>query len=132
MISSIKLQLNLYSHREKDNAIINNLGLNNAENPNNKARELLYSLATGQTVQPLNTDTSNYLTKISELEKIIESLNNEKIMLQAENNVLKSQLYAQSSITQNNVAAPIEATNQNATTSCSNKKLQNSIRKLEI
>ena len=57
MINQIKIQLNLYSHREKDNIIINNLGLDNTPTPNKLARELLYSLATGQTAQMDNSNS---------------------------------------------------------------------------
>lgn len=92
MISQLKVQLNLYCHREKDNAIITNLDLSNSENPNNKVRELLYSLATGSNsvVQSNKENNEHYINKISELEKIIENLKNENVMLKAENNILNT------------------------------------------
>lgn len=92
MISQMKIQLNLYSHREKDNAIITNLGLSNSDTPNNRVRDLLYSLATddNSVIQNNNQDTEHYINKISELEKVLENLKSENLMLKAENNILNT------------------------------------------
>ena len=106
MINQIKIQLNLYSHREKDNIIINNLGLDNTPTPNKLARELLYSLATGQTAQMDNSNSDILKNKVIELQKVIETLKSENIMIKAENNILKSQL--NSTPTNNEVSATKE------------------------
>ena len=42
----VKIQLNLYPHREIDAVIIEKLGLNNTTNPNALTKDLLYKLAT--------------------------------------------------------------------------------------
>lgn len=137
MISQLKIQLNLYSHRERDNAIITNLGLDNAENPNNKARELLYSLATGNDVfvQNNNQDNEQYINKIAELEKIIENLKNENFMLKTENNILNNkfnslnvnnEILATSNASTNNEILPTEKPKK------TNSKLLGSIKQMEI
>lgn len=131
MINQIKIQLNLYSHREKDSIIINNLGLDNTHSPNNKARELLYSLATGQSVQ-LDSSSSNFLKeKITELEKVIENLKSENIMLKAENNILKTQL--NSTPTNNELSATKETLiEKKDEPKKQNTKLLGSIKSMEI
>lgn len=83
MISQLKIQLNLYSHREKDNSIIENLGLNNVQNSNNKVREILYNISCNKTIQTSNDD-------LDKLIKEIEFLKTENQKLEIENNLLKS------------------------------------------
>lgn len=41
----MKIQINLYEHREIDKIIMNNLGLNNTTNPNSLVKDLLYKFA---------------------------------------------------------------------------------------
>lgn len=131
MINQIKIQLNLYCHREKDNIIINNLGLDNTPTPNNLARELLYSLATGQTAQSDNSNSDILKNKIIELERVIETLKNENIMVKAENNILKSQL--NSTHTNNEVSATKEVIEiKKDEPKKQNTKLLGSIKSMEI
>ncbi len=131
MINQIKIQLNLYCHREKDNIIINNLGLDNTPTPNNLARELLYSLATGQTAQSDNSNSDILKNKIIELERVIETLKNENIMVKAENNILKSQL--NSTPTNNEVSATKEVIEiKKDEPKKQNTKLLGSIKSMEI
>lgn len=137
MISQLKIQLNLYPHRERDNAIINNLGLNNAENPNNKARELLYSLATGNNtiIQNNNQDNQHYIDKIAELEKMIEVLKNENIMLKAENNILNNRfnsLNTNSEISATSNSSISKEVSSTEKVKKTNSKLLGSIKKMEI
>lgn len=132
MINQIKIQLNLYSHREKDNIIINNLGLDNTPNPNNLARELLYSLATGQTVQMDNSNSDILKNKVMELEKVIETLKSENIMIKAENNILKSKLNL--TLTNNEISATKEIVEikKEIEPKKQNTKLLGSIKSMEI
>lgn len=131
MINQIKIQLNLYCHRERDNIIINNLGLDNTPTPNNLARELLYSLATGQTAQSDNSNSDILKNKIIELERVIETLKSENIMVKAENNILKSQL--NSTPTNNEVSATKEVIEvKKDEPKKQNTKLLGSIKSMEI
>ena len=41
----MKIQINLYEHREIDKIIMNNLGLDKSTNPNSLVKDLLYRLA---------------------------------------------------------------------------------------
>lgn len=41
----MKIQINLYEHREIDKIIMNNLGLDKSTNPNSLVKDLLYKLA---------------------------------------------------------------------------------------
>jgi len=49
----IKLQINLYEHREIDNKIIQILGLDKSSNPNALVKDLLYKMASGETMQTI-------------------------------------------------------------------------------
>ena len=132
MINQIKIQLNLYSHREKDNIIINNLGLENTPTPNNLARELLYSLATGKTAQMDNSNSDILKNKVMELEKVIETLKSENIMIKAENNILKSKLNL--TLTNNEISATKEIVEikKEIEPKKQNTKLLGSIKSMEI
>ena len=41
----MKIQINLYEHREIDKIIMNNLGLDKSTNPNSLVKDVLYRLA---------------------------------------------------------------------------------------
>jgi hypothetical protein len=93
MINQVKVQLNLYTHREKDFSIIKRFGLDELNNPNDKVREVLYNLSIDKAeVQPTN---NNHL--IDELNKQIELLKKDNMQLSIENKLLKD-------ITSNNKA----------------------------
>ena len=137
MINQLKIQLNLYAHRENDNTIINNLGLNNAENPNKKVRELLYSLATGNNtvIQNDNQNNQQYIDKIAELEKMIETIKNENIILKAENNILNSKFNSAAFKNENFIPSDISTNKEtlvNEKPKKTNTKLLGSIKKMEI
>lgn len=136
MISQLKVQLNLYSHREKDNTIINNLELTDTENPNNKVRELLYSLATGNNSisQNNNNDIQQYINKISELEKMLETIKNENILLKAENNILNNKYNSlnNNEILSTNAKSKIKEIETKETSKKKNTKLLGSIQNIEI
>ena len=47
----IKIQLNLYKHRDVDRLIIEQLGLDTTANPNALVKDLLYKLANKEQIQ---------------------------------------------------------------------------------
>lgn len=79
MQSQLRLQLNLYPHRDYDNLIIQRLGLANSPNPNATVREVLYSLATNDTAAlSSNSNESSLINEIRELKSQIEKLTIER------------------------------------------------------
>lgn len=86
MVSQIRIQLNLYSHRFDDMNIIEKLHLDSTENPNRKVKEILYSLSQNNTNQ---SDIQVDSDIMNSLKAEIEALKLENLKLQTENSTLK-------------------------------------------
>lgn len=83
----LKVQINLYSHREKDNLIIENLDLKNVSNINNHIKDTLYNICSGNINTPVIKDSeeiSKLKNEISVLKNEVNSLRNEIISLNTE------------------------------------------------
>lgn len=83
----LKVQINLYSHREKDNLIIENLDLKNVSNINNHVKDTLYNICSGNINTPVINDSeeiSKLKNEISVLKNEVNSLRNEIISLNTE------------------------------------------------
>ena len=135
MINQIKIQLNLYSHREKDNCIINKLGLDTSPNPNNTVKDLLYSFATGNDLKVnvasgSNVNIEEYTQKIKELELMLKKKDEENIYLKAENSVLKNQIANTSILNSSNDIVATKT--ENIPTKKNHTKLTNSIKQMDI
>lgn len=60
----IKVQINLYEHREKDYEIIRKLGLDTSANPNALIRDVLYKLTLGIEIETKTIQTSNNIKTV--------------------------------------------------------------------
>lgn len=126
--SQLRIQLNLYSHREQDNSIIKGLRLDTSPSPNNDIRELLYSISKGIEVSTIPLDNTN----VEELNK----LKTENEILRAENEKLKMEnlFLKELSLKTNN--APINKevidSKQEVKEPKLNNKLLNSIKQMDI
>lgn len=126
--SQLRIQLNLYSHREQDNAIIKGLRLDTSLNPNNDIRELLYNISKGIEVSTIPLDNTN----VEELNK----LKTENEILRVENEKLKMENLILKQLSLKSSNAPIEKevadSKQEAKELKLNNKLLNSIKQMDI
>lgn len=84
MISQlVKIQINLYSHREKDNTIIQNLNLEKSNNVNNDIKELLYNVSINNNsfIDKSNINSAEFIKEIDSLKMEIELLKRENSLL---------------------------------------------------
>lgn len=127
MISQIKVQLNLYSHRSPDNIIIEKLGLADCSNVNKVVKDILTTLATEQTLIVDNSNNSNEL--LDEIRQLKDQINK----LTVENNLLKDIAYSNQKENSKNEEAITR--NEETSTQCKSKlnpQLISSIKNMDI
>lgn len=78
----VKIQINLYSHREEDNLIIKNLDLENHNNINKHIKKTLYDICSGKETTSVNKGINDeeilkYKNEISMLKNELNTLRNE-------------------------------------------------------
>ncbi|MFQ9249276.1 MAG: hypothetical protein ACLR3R_18665 [Clostridium paraputrificum] len=131
MISQIKIQLNLYTHRDKDNKIIEALDLSNSIKPNDTVKEVLYNISTGQGI--ISTPSDKFKEENLSLQKTIEDLKEKIKSLETENQVYKKMILNQEGNARTESSATKETSlNNNSKSSKLNSKLKGSIKSLEI
>ena len=126
--SQLRIQLNLYSHREQDNAIIKGLRLDTSPNPNNDIRELLYNISKGIEVSTIPLDNTN-LEELNKLKTENEILRVENEKLKMENLVLKELSLKSSNVP---IEKEVADSKQEAKELKLNNKLLNSIKQMDI
>lgn len=129
----IKIQLNLYEHRDSDKFIIDNLGLDikGIENNNKKFREALNNLLSG--ASPDTNSENKFLSEIDKLKQEINQLNERNNMLSIQNNVLSKQIFdlnpkTETTVNENNQNPPQNTNNNNKL----NSKLLSSVNRMEL
>lgn len=136
----IKIQLNLYEHRECDKFIIDNLGLDlkGIENNNKKFREALNNLLSG--ASPDTKSENNFLNEIDKLKQEINQLNERNNMLSIQNNLLSKQILdlkqtTEPTVNNKNISTTDQDLPQTLNTNNNiklNSKLLNSVNRMEL